>query len=228
MVAFDPSGSLAIFLYVIGALVLVGTFLEQQFKAFAWIRGRLVRGDVDEEMPPVLLLRSDMSLRQERAADLRILEIVPTGGGSRSITFRVEVANYGTQRCRATVAAEVAGRALDCRPATLDLLPDGPVEQVMVDVPRPELGNLVPEFNHDPTLYDETLQILVTTDSVTTTKAWTEHVYTLEENFQRYHIQQRKWRIARGEETPGDRRAEHFSEQESPRRRRKRGRYWNV
>ena len=47
----------AIVLYVIGALVLVGTFVEQQYKAWSWLRERFFRDDVDESSPPVLLLR---------------------------------------------------------------------------------------------------------------------------------------------------------------------------
>jgi hypothetical protein len=91
------------------------------------------------------------------------------------------------------------------------------------------LGDLVPEFNHESTLYGETLVVRATTDSMTVSKEWTEHVYTLEENFERYHIQQRKWRIARGEETASDRRAEYFSDyQRALRRKKKPRRYFDV
>jgi hypothetical protein len=47
----------AIVLYVIGTLVIIGTFVEQQYKAWGWLRERFFRNDVDEALPPVLLLR---------------------------------------------------------------------------------------------------------------------------------------------------------------------------
>jgi hypothetical protein len=63
------------------------------------------------------------------------------------------VANYGTQQCRATFAASVDGHEVRCNPAFLDLIPNREPERIAIEVPRPDLGDLVPEFNNDTTLY---------------------------------------------------------------------------
>jgi hypothetical protein len=77
---------------------------------------------------------------------------------------------------------------------------------VKVIVPRPELGDLVPEFANEPTLYNRTLRVEALDGQHRVASEWHEKVYSLEENAERYHVQQRVWRIGRGEDTPDDRR----------------------
>jgi hypothetical protein len=111
------------------------------------------------------------------------------------------------------VTASVGEIVVACQPPTLDLLVNEPPKQVQVIVPRPKLGELVPQFNHETTLYNETLRVEATADGhAAQPKEWREHVYTLEEDLQRHHIQQRVWRIGRGEDTPDDLRAEAFEQ----------------
>ena len=57
MLGFSFTSVPAIVLYVIGVFVVIGTFVEQQYKAWGWFQERFSRDDVDESLPPVLLLR---------------------------------------------------------------------------------------------------------------------------------------------------------------------------
>jgi hypothetical protein len=138
----------------------------------------------------------------------RILGLVSTGGGTH-VTFRAEIANEGTQRCRCEVLATVGQSTVQCQPPTIDLLANAPTEQVSIHVPRPELGDLVPEFNNEASLYGETLRVALILDGEEmTSEEWHEQVYDIEENRERHGIQQRIWRRGRGEETEGDLRME--------------------
>jgi hypothetical protein len=85
---------------------------------------------------------------------------------------------------------------------------------VRVLVPRPKLGELVPQFNDTTTLYDQTLRVEVTVGKRKRKRSteWHEEVYGVEADSERYGIQQRVWRRGRGEETPDDLRAEHREE----------------
>jgi hypothetical protein len=144
--------------------------------------------------------------------DLRILDFEPTGGGTY-VDFHFNVGNYGTQLCRCEMKAFVGGKPVQCNPASVDLPPNSITPRhVQVYIPRPELGDLVKAFNDDTTLYGETLRVEVAAGEHKVSEEWHEHVYTLEENHQRHHIQQRVWRIARGEDTVDDRRQEYLEE----------------
>jgi hypothetical protein len=67
------------------------------------------------------------------------------------------------------------------------------------------LGTLVPEFNNEPTLYNKTLRVEASDGEHRVSSEWREKIYSLEENPQRHRIQQRTWRIGRGEATEEDR-----------------------
>ncbi len=141
--------------------------------------------------------------------DLRIVGIRPTGGSSGRIDFTAEVANYGTQQCRAEFSATVAEREVECRPATADLLLNAAPTRVGVVVPRPELGDLVPELYDATTLYGETLRFEVRAgDHKAKPVTWSEELYDPQTDRARYEVQQRAWRRGRGQETDADRRAE--------------------
>ena len=81
-----------------------------------------------------------------------------------------------------------------------------------VFVPRPQLGDLVPQFNSVTTLYGKALRLEVSAGGHRVSTEWHEVIYTLEENYQRHHIQQRVWRFGRGEETEADRRGAEFDD----------------
>jgi len=71
---------------------------------------------------------------------------------------------------------------------------------------------LVAEFNHETTLYNQTLIVEVQGGKHRAKREWHELVYELEANRERYEIQQRVWRRGRGEETEADLRAEDLAE----------------
>jgi hypothetical protein len=83
---------------------------------------------------------------------------------------------------------------------------------VRIRVPRPALGDLVEEFNREPTLYGRELVVEVADEKRSQTVTWREHVYTAEENRERQAIQQRVWRRGRGEQTESDLRHEWLGE----------------
>jgi hypothetical protein len=147
------------------------------------------------------------------APDPRVLEIKATGGSEHHIDFACDVQNYGTQPARVRIAAFVGEAEVVCRPATLDLLVNHPHQVVRVEVPRPELGQLMPECNNATTLYGSELRLVLRdgpTDLVVET--WREEKYDPESDRGRSEVQQRYWRIGRGEATETDLRADAISE----------------
>ena len=89
----------------------------------------------------------------ERGSDVRILEIKAAGGGPRSVDFLVQLQNYGTRPTRVAVTAHVGETPVVVERATLDLLGNAPAERVRIEVPRPQLGELMPECGNETTLY---------------------------------------------------------------------------
>jgi hypothetical protein len=150
--------------------------------------------------------------------DVRILDLEASGGSSGSggstgsVDFTLQVANYGTQQCRCQITARIADEVLLCHPAALDLIPNTPPTAVRVFVPRPRLGDLVPEFHNETTLYDQTLRVEAAAGKHTASKDWHEILYTPETNRDRYDLQQRAWRRGRGRETAEDLRADAINE----------------
>src|SRR5207247_1506498 len=102
-----------------------------------------------------------------------------------------------------------------CSPGIADLIPNEPPKLIRVLVPRPQLGDLVPQFNNATTLYDQTLRVEVTVGRRTRSMEWHEEVYACETDHERYGIQQRVWRRGRGEETEHDLRMELIEEHEA-------------
>ena len=76
------------------------------------------------------------SVALERAAEIRILSLVETGGNGSDVDFRAEVVNEGTRFARVDVRAEVDGQGVRCEPAQLDLLPNQPPVRTRILVPR--------------------------------------------------------------------------------------------
>ena len=143
--------------------------------------------------------------RKEPRAPITILDLRPAGGFDGAVNFVVDVRNDSPGPVRATVKARVGGEAVGCSPATLDLLANTMPQQIHVEVPRPALGELVPELNHETTLYGETLTVDVDVDGRTASKNWNEVVYEKGGNSQRHAIQQRVWRIGKDAATEGER-----------------------
>jgi hypothetical protein len=143
--------------------------------------------------------------------DLRIVELISTGGGTH-VDFDAYLQNYGTQVTRASVTARIGDQELQVAPDVLDLLVNAEPKRVAIYVPRPQLGDLVPEFNNETTLYDETLIVEATAGKQSKSAKWHELVYDPETNRERHEIQQRVWRRGRGEETANDLRVEFLRE----------------
>lgn len=135
----------------------------------------------------------------EHRPDLRVVELKNTGGSERSIDFSARVANYGTQQCRAAFRATVNGETVECVPQFHDLVPNTEPKRVAIYVPRQRLGSLVDAFANEPTLYGRTLRFEAVADSSRAEAEWTEKLYDPESNRKRYEIQQRLWRIGRGD-----------------------------
>ena len=148
--------------------------------------------------------------------DVRIVELAATGGGTY-VDFDALVQNYGTQPARVTVTARVGDDDVQVVHGTVDLLVNAPPTRVAIHIPRPQLGNLVPEFNHETTLYDQTLTVEARAGKHHASEEWHELVYEPETNRERYEIQLRVWRRGRGEETAADLREEFVSEHERKR-----------
>jgi hypothetical protein len=148
---------------------------------------------------------------QSKPVDLRILELTAAGGGGDYVDFNLSLANYRSRQSRCNVIAHVAGEALRCHPAVLDLIPSTPPSLVRVLVPRAQLGELVSECNNE-TLYGETLVVRVVEGDSAFEETWRETVYDPEIDRERHAIQQRYWRRGRGEETEADMRVEHLAE----------------
>jgi hypothetical protein len=128
---------------------------------------------------------------------VRILDLRPIGGHRDGITFAAKVQNYGTGPTRATLSARVGDQAVGVVPSTLDLLANEGPRRVSLIVPRPQLGDLMPECNNEPTLYGVDLRFEVTAGGGRREEVWREPVYDAEAEGGRHEIQQRYWHRAR-------------------------------
>jgi hypothetical protein len=145
--------------------------------------------------------------------DIRILSLRFDGGSSQSVTFVADVQYRGTQPTRANFSARVDDIEVTCRPPMQDMIGNHMPWQVYIDVPHPGLADLVPEFANEPTLYGRELILEVTADDEhVTSETWREITYDIDTNRDRHLIQQRYWRIGRGEDTEQDHRAEQTSD----------------
>jgi hypothetical protein len=123
--------------------------------------------------------------------DPRVIELEPAGGSGTDVDFFAHVANYGTQQCRCNISARVGDDPVPCSPGIVDLIPNQPPKLVRVLVPRPQLGELVPQFNNTTTLYDQTLRVEVTVGKRKRSMESHEEVYPAGMDSERYGIQQR-------------------------------------
>jgi hypothetical protein len=149
--------------------------------------------------------------------DLRIVELTATGGNDTVVDFAAFIQNYGTQPARVTIVARVGDQDVHVAPRIVNLLVNAPPVRVPVYVPRPRLGDLVPEFSNETTLYGQTLRVEAAAEKHHASAEWHELVYEPETNRERHEIQQRVWRRGRGEATPADLREEFVSEHERKR-----------
>jgi len=92
--------------------------------------------------------------------DPRIVELTATGGSSGKVDFAAFVQNYGTQPARMSITATIDGAAAECAPPLVDLLVNAAPTRVVIIVPRQQLGDLVPEFGDETTLYGRALSKL--------------------------------------------------------------------
>ena len=155
---------------------------------------------VEPPDPPARVTDEKPTRRRGRRPDVRILELKSHGGSVGKVDFSAEIQNYGVQPVRAHLRAAVEGEAVTCQPDTLDLLANAEPTRVAIAVPRPRLGELVPEFSHgETTLYGCELVLELTVDGERVAwETWREHVYDASTEAERHEIQQRIWRIGRG------------------------------
>jgi hypothetical protein len=142
--------------------------------------------------------------------DVRILRFSDGDASSTRISFRVDVQNFEPRPIITTVTATLDGEPLeDLHPKELNLLSNTLPTTVSVLVPRPDLADKVKAFNDETTLYGRTLDVVIAVEGrETTAQSWTEAVYSAEDNAARHEIQQRLWRIGRGEASDADHRAD--------------------
>jgi hypothetical protein len=144
--------------------------------------------------------------------DIRIIELKETGGSSGKVDFSAYVQNYGTQPARVTISASIDERQVQCVPAHADLLVNAPFTRIAIIVPRPALGDLVPAFNNETTLYGRELEVRARTGKQEKRATWSELVYDAATNLARHEIQQRVWKIGHGEATEDDLRGQAQSD----------------
>jgi hypothetical protein len=141
--------------------------------------------------------------------ELKIHELTATGGsadgaGQGVVDFAAIVQNVGNKSARATVTARVGGEKMKVDKPVVELLPSAPSLTVRIFVPRTQLGNLVKAFADETTLYGRTLTVEIAEGRHRAIKTWREIVYDAAENRERHDIQQREWRIGRGEASEED------------------------
>ncbi len=168
----------------------------------------------------ILRQQLDVAQRQLESSQprpsIKLGELRRTGGAEGYVGFSATLQNVGTAPTTAVVAASVADQQVEVLPGSdLDLLVNQAPRSFDIRVPRPGLGNLVPPIPDLTTLYGATLSVMVVVDGeVVATADWHEHVYAFEENPALHEIQQREWRIGKGEATAdddeADLRAEHL------------------
>lgn len=132
-------------------------------------------------------------------SDIRIIDVTATGGG-KYVNFWAGIENLGTQQARVTVTARVGDREVEVIPQILDVLVNAPPTRVAIKIPRPDVGDLVPEFNGDTTLYGQTLTVEAKAGKHRRSREWRELVYDAETNLARHELQQLVWRRGRGGE----------------------------
>lgn len=133
-------------------------------------------------------------INQRPRPDIRIVEIKEQGGASGKVDFAAFVANYGTQQARVEFKAHVGSHDAECVPRTHDLIPEALPERVTIIVRRPEVGDLVPAFANETTLYGERLELEAIVNGRSKSAFWDEKRYEAETNAERYRIQQDVWR----------------------------------
>jgi len=136
--------------------------------------------------------------------ELKIHELKGTGGGSDAIDFAAVIQNVGTKSARVSVTARVDDEAVTVDKPVVELLPSAPSQTVRIFVPRPRLGNLIKAFDDETTLYGRTLTVEIAEGRRRAAATWRELIYHRDENLERHEIQQREWRLGRGDATEAD------------------------
>ena len=147
--------------------------------------------------------------------ELEIVELVPTGGGSGYVDFRLAVVNRGSKQTMASVEAWVAWESVTVSPASREMLVNEPPARLHIRVSRPRLGDLVAGIPDATTLYGERLVVKVTpAEGKAITKSWSEEIPDPVTDRARHEALMRAWRAGRGEETSDDLREAFVAEHE--------------
>lgn len=189
IVSSAPVGIAFVLIGLVALVLAVSDWAEFSADVRGWFGVKVTRHSSSQASPAT-----------PTAPELKILAIRATGGHSGAIDFAVELVNVGARFGRTDVKASVDGAEVTVNPPTVDLTPGALPETVRVQVPRPGLGDLVPAFGHETTLYGRTLTVVASTDGSSASERWTELVYSADENLVRFAIQRRIWAVGRGED----------------------------
>jgi hypothetical protein len=130
---------------------------------------------VEPPDPPPAPVKGKPSRPRDLQFDIRIFELKPKGGAPGNVNFSAEIQNYGTKPVRVNLTAAVDDQPVELRPGTINLLVNAEPTQVGIAVPRPDLGDLVPEFNNETTLYGQELTLEIRVDDLSVAhEGWRE------------------------------------------------------
>ena len=162
--SFDPTAWYAWLAYIAAGYLLWTAVFETGHRHWRWLRERFRGTPAEPEATGILtaaVRQVEAELRHlidsERGVEVRIVELVPTGGGT-FVDFRALVQNVGTKPARMSATARIGDREIKLSPEVPDLLINAPPVRVTIWVPRPELGDLMKECNHETTLYGKKLR----------------------------------------------------------------------
>jgi hypothetical protein len=162
------------------------------------------------------VLRDQLKLaRESTRPKVELTDLHPTGGGT-AIDSTVYAQNVGGRPTQAVVKAAIGGDVV-YESGKLDLLMNAPRTGVMIHVPRPRYGDLMPECGHATTLYGQTLSVTAEAEDEVVEVRWEDSEYDPLTDRARWEVQQRYWRQGRGEDTAEDRREEAVSRYEERR-----------
>jgi hypothetical protein len=131
---------------------------------------------------------------RRRRPKVALREFRFNGGEAGRLRFYATVQNIDDRIIVGELAARIGSEEMVVEPRQVNLLVNVKPIAVLIFVPRPRLGDLVPALNNEPTLYGDTLELEMRVDGgVAASDEWSELVYD-DANQQRAEIQQQIWR----------------------------------
>jgi hypothetical protein len=120
-----------------------------------------------------------------------------TGGESRRLLFDATVQNVDTKIIAGELSARIGSDEVTVEPSMVNLLVNTTPTHLRIYVPRPRLGDLVPAFNNEPTLFGDKLELEMRVDGeIVASDEWGEVVYD-DANAERAALQEQVWQRKR-------------------------------